>query len=87
MWNGMDAPPGQDPRDRKLVSKNGHQIRFLDSTPNGGNMGALIIQDAHGNTITLSNGQINITSVSILSLNAPKIMINNRIVAPNANAI
>jgi uncharacterized protein involved in type VI secretion and phage assembly len=87
LWNGKDDPPGEDVRDRKLVSKNGHQIRFLDSTPDGGSLGALIIEDAHGNTITMSNGQIHIKSVGILALEAPKILINNRIVAPNANAI
>jgi uncharacterized protein involved in type VI secretion and phage assembly len=87
LWNGMDAPPGPDVRDRKIVSKNGHQIRFLDSTPNGGNKGALIIEDAHGNRITMSNGKITIRSTSVLALEAPSITLNGRVILPNGNAI
>jgi uncharacterized protein involved in type VI secretion and phage assembly len=87
LWNGQDAPPGQDVRDRKIVSKNGHQIRFLDSTPSGGSLGALIIEDAHGNRITMSNGQIHIKSTCVLALDAPTITLNGRLVAPNANPI
>lgn len=87
LWNGQDSPPGQDVRDRKIVSKNGHQIRFLDSTPNAGDMGALIIQDANGNTITMSNGQIQIKSTSVLALVGATITLNGRVVAPNANPI
>src|SRR5947207_1456491 len=66
LWNGQDAPPGQDVRDRKIVSKNGHQIRFLDATPSGGSVGALIIEDGHGNRITMSNALIHIKSTSKL---------------------
>ena len=87
LWNGKDLPPGQDVRDRKIVSKNGHQIRFLDSTPLGGSLGALIIQDANGNTITMSNGQIHVKSTSVLALEAATITLNGRLVAPNANPI
>jgi uncharacterized protein involved in type VI secretion and phage assembly len=87
LWNGQDLPPGQDVRDRKIVSANGHQIRFLDSTPNGGSLGALIIQDAHGNTITMSNGQIHVKSTCVLALEGPTITLNGRLVAPNANPI
>lgn len=87
LWNGQDAPPGQDVRDRKIVSKNGHQIRFLDSTPSNGNMGALIIEDAHGNRITMSNGKITVKSTSILALEGRMITLNGRVVAPNANPI
>jgi uncharacterized protein involved in type VI secretion and phage assembly len=87
LWNGKDAPPGEDVRDRKIVSKNGHQIRFLDSTPAGGSLGALIIEDAHGNRITMSNGQIRIRSTCSLALEGPTITLNGRIVAPNANPI
>jgi uncharacterized protein involved in type VI secretion and phage assembly len=75
LWNGVDQPPGQDHRDRKLVSKNGHQIRFLDSTPSGGSNGAM------------SNGKINITSTGVLSLNAPTILANGRLIVSNANPI
>jgi uncharacterized protein involved in type VI secretion and phage assembly len=87
LWNGVDAPPGSDPRDRLICSKNGHQVRFLDSTPSGGSNGALIIQDANGNRITMSNGQIHIKSTSLLALEGPMITINGRVVVPNGNPI
>lgn len=87
LWNGQDAPPGQDVRDRKIVSANGHQIRFLDSTPNGGSLGALIIEDAHGNTITMSNAQISVKSTCVLALEGKTITLNGRVVAPNGNPI
>jgi uncharacterized protein involved in type VI secretion and phage assembly len=87
LWNGQDNPPGEDVRDRKIVSKNGHQIRFLDSTPSNGNLGALIIEDAHGNRITLSNGHIHLKSTSVLTLEGATIRLNGRVVAPNANPI
>ena len=48
LWNGKDSPPGQDVRDRRITSKNGHSIRFLDSTPSSGSKGAIVIEDAHG---------------------------------------
>jgi uncharacterized protein involved in type VI secretion and phage assembly len=86
-WNGVDLPPGQDHRDRKIVSKNGHKIQFLDSTPDGGSLGALIVEDAHGNRITMSNGQIRIHSIGVLQLEGFSITLNGRVVAPNGNPI
>jgi len=87
MWNGVDAPPGQDVRDRRITSKNGHTIRFLDATPSGGSLGALVIEDAHGNAITMSNGKITIRSQGVLEVISPHITLNGRIVAPNGNPI
>jgi uncharacterized protein involved in type VI secretion and phage assembly len=87
MWNGQDAPPGEDVRDRKIVSRNGHQIRFLDSTPVNGNKGALVIEDGHGNLIAMSNTQIVIHAKSKLILDAQTVAINGRVIAPNANII
>jgi uncharacterized protein involved in type VI secretion and phage assembly len=91
LWNGQDAPPSTDVRDRKIKSKNGHQIRFLDSTPQNGDMGALVIEDAHGNTITMSNGKITISSVSLLELHGNTILLTgpgySRTIAPNSNPI
>lgn len=87
MWNGKDAPPGGDVRDRRITSKNGHSIRFLDSTPSGGSLGAIVIQDAHKNTITMSNGKISIRSQGVLEITAPHITLNGRVVAPNGNPI
>jgi uncharacterized protein involved in type VI secretion and phage assembly len=91
LWNGQDPPPSKEIRERMIKSKNGHAIRFLDSTPTAGNMGALVIEDAHGNRITLSNGKITIKSVAVLSIDAPVITLQGpgyrRVVSPNNNPI
>jgi uncharacterized protein involved in type VI secretion and phage assembly len=87
LWNGEDAPPADHVRLRRLQSVNGHRISFLDATPDGGSKGALMIEDAHGNTISMSNGKIVIQSVGVLQILAPSVTINGRIVAPNANPI
>jgi hypothetical protein len=47
----------------------------------------VVIEDAYGNTITLSNGKITIRSVGVLEITAPMILINGRPVAPNSNPI
>lgn len=87
LWNGKDSPPGQDVRDRRMTSRNGHSIRFLDSTPDGGSLGALVIEDAHHNRITMSNGKISIDSPGILEITASTITLNGRVVSPNLNPI
>lgn len=87
LWNGVDSPPSQDVRDRRITSVNGHCLRFLDSTPSGGSMGALVIEDAHGNAITMSNGKITIRAQGVLELTGPTITLNGRVVAPNGNPI
>jgi len=91
LWNGQDKPPSESVRERMFKSVNGHAIRFLDSTPDGGSLGALVIEDAHGNRITLSNGKIAIKSVAILEIDAPAIILQGpgyrRVVTPNSNPI
>lgn len=93
LWNGQDAPPADHVRLRRLRSVNGHQISFIDATPKGGSQGALVIEDAHGNTITLSNGKIVIKSVSLLQLQAHTIELMDpdgawhRVVSQNNNPI
>ena len=87
LWNGQDLPPGQDPRDRRITSKNGHEIRFLDATPSNGSLGALVIQDAHGNSIVMSNGKITIHAQGLLEIDAGIITMNGRIVAGGPNPI
>jgi hypothetical protein len=47
----------------------------------------VVIEDAYGNTITLSNGKITIRSVGVLEITAPVILINGRPVASNSNPI
>ena len=87
IWNGKDAPPAEHVRERKLESKNGHAIRFLDATPDGGSLGAVVIEDGHGNRITMSNGHIHLKSTCTLTLEGPTVVINGRVVAPSANPI
>lgn len=47
----------------------------------------VVIEDSHGNTITLSNGKITIKSIGVLEMKAPVISLNGRIVAPNNDPI
>lgn len=87
MWNGVDPPPTSDARERTICSKNGHRIRFLDSTPTGGDLGALIVEDAHGNRVTLSNGKIAVHSTALLEIRGAIVTINGRVVQPGPNPI
>jgi len=91
LWNGEDKPPSKQVRDRMIRSKNGHMIRFLDSTPNEGNLGGLVIEDGHGNRIVMANGKIKIKSTVVLEIEAPTICLQGpgykRIVSPNNNPI
>jgi len=87
LWNGKDSPPGQDVRDRRITSKNGHSIRFLDATPSNGSKGAIVIEDAHGNRITMSNGKITIDSVGVLELKARTVTLNGRVLVPSGNPV
>lgn len=91
MWNVPNPSPSPDHRQRMLRSKNGHTIRFIDSTPTNGDMGGLVIHDAHGNTIAMSNGHITITAVGTLVLEASAMMMRGpgwaRTVTPNSNPI
>ncbi len=82
LWNPRQRPPSADPRQRMWRSKNGHTIRMLDSTPKNGNLGALVIEDGHGNTITMTNGELRISAVGRLSLDAAMVTIGTRVVRP-----
>jgi uncharacterized protein involved in type VI secretion and phage assembly len=91
VWNGEDQPPSESVRERIIRSVNGHAIRLLDSTPVDGNRGAVVIEDAHGNRITLSNGKIAIKSMALLEIEAPTIVLKgpgySRVIIPNSNPI
>src|SRR5262245_52988315 len=98
LWNGKDEPPSQHVRLRRIQSVNGHRISFVDSTEKNGNKGALMIEDAHGNVIMLSNGKIVIQSVSVLEIEAQTIVLQGRrapggnppwrrVISPNSNPI
>jgi len=47
----------------------------------------VVIEDAWGNTITLTNGKITIQSMGVLELKAASITVNGRIVTPSSNPI
>jgi phage baseplate assembly protein V len=87
LFNGADKPPARDPRERIICSRNGHKIRFIDSTPNSGDRGALIVEDAHGNRVTMSNGKIAIHGVALLEIVGAIVTINGRVVQPGPNPI
>jgi uncharacterized protein involved in type VI secretion and phage assembly len=98
LWNGPDEPPADHVRLRRIQSVNGHRISFVDATETNGSKGALMIEDAHGNVITMSNGKIVIQSVSVLEIEANTIVLQGRrppgsdppwrrVVSPNSNPI
>jgi uncharacterized protein involved in type VI secretion and phage assembly len=87
LWNGQDQPPGQDVRDRRMTSRNGHTVRFLDATPSQGSVGALVIEDGHGNRIVMSNSKITIQSIGLLEIDADVITIKGRVIADGPNPI
>lgn len=87
LWNPMQRPPSDDERQRMIRSKNGHTIRFVDSTPTAGNQGALIIEDAHGNVITMTNGRVVLNARGALEISGASVTIMNRPVRPIGGAI
>ncbi len=87
LWNGPDTTPADHVRLRRIQSVNGHNITFIDATESNGSKGALVIEDAHGNIVTMSNGKVTIKSVGLISIEAPVVTINGRVVSPNSNPI
>jgi uncharacterized protein involved in type VI secretion and phage assembly len=92
VWNGEDTPPSTAVRERMFRSVNGHTIRFIDSTPtSGGNKGGVAIEDAHGNSIVLTNGKVTIHAAATLELEGAAVAITSmgvrRMVSPTPNAI
>ncbi|HLV86704.1 MAG TPA: hypothetical protein VKV39_06980 [Candidatus Sulfotelmatobacter sp.] len=49
--------------------------------------GKVVIEDASGSTITLSNGKITIQGVAVLEFKAPVVVVNGRTVLQNKNQI
>jgi uncharacterized protein involved in type VI secretion and phage assembly len=81
LWNVKQKPPSLDERQRILRSKNGHAVRMVDSTPQNGNKGALIVEDAHGNTVVMTNSHVSITSRGAVSIRSGgDVTINDRLV-------
>ncbi len=78
VWNPVQAPPSQDPRERMICSKNKHIIRFLDPEPSNGDQGGIVIQDAHGNMITMAAWGMRITSPGTVMIEANAMNIMGR---------
>lgn len=91
LWSHMAPAPSRDPRERMMRSKNGHTIRFLDSTEKAGTKGALVIEDAHDNRVVMSNGIVRIHAKGTLEISANAVVISGpgwrRTVTPNGNPI
>lgn len=91
LWSHVAPAPSKDPRERMMRSKNGHTIRFLDSTPVAGDKGALTIEDAHGNKIVMGNGVMRIIAKGTLEISANAVVVSGkgwkRTITPNSNPI
>ena len=87
MWNPVHLAPSQDSRQRMIRSKNGHTIRFVDSTPVAGNKGALIIEDGHGNTITMTNTSLRFNCLGRIEIKGISVSIQGREVMPVGGVI
>jgi phage baseplate assembly protein V len=92
VWNGVDRAPSTSVRERLIRSRNGHTIRLIDSTPTaGGNRGAVVVEDAHGNQIVLTNGKVTVRSRGVLELAGATVVIRTagvtRVVSPTPNPL
>jgi uncharacterized protein involved in type VI secretion and phage assembly len=87
LHNGVDAPPSDDPQERVIASVNGHRITFRDPDPSNGNKGSLVIQDAHGTRIEMTNGHTRVTALGQLDIKADVLTIQGRPVVPGAGSI
>jgi uncharacterized protein involved in type VI secretion and phage assembly len=87
LWNGQDTPPRQDHQVRVIQSVNGHMIEIYDPDVQDGEAGYIRLKDAYGNVIELANGQISMTGVWSVSIDAPNIIIKGRPVLDVASPI
>lgn len=86
IYNGKDKPVSDHVRKREIASVNGHKLTMIDS--NGDNAGGVILQDAGGSKIVLSStGHVVIKAKGALSLEAPHIRLNGRVLSNNKNPI
>lgn len=78
LHNGEQRPPENDPQVRMIHSVNGHKIVLRDPDVQDGDTGGIRIEDAHGNVVELGNARISITSVGMIEIKAPTVVINGR---------
>lgn len=87
LYNGVDKPPAEHPKIRRIQSVNGHRISFFDATESDGGKGALVIEDAHGNTILMSKDKMVIKCIGHLEINAAVITLHGRVCSASDNPI
>lgn len=94
LWNGKDRPPGldpsadADPQRRMLKSVNGHMIEIYDpDVDSDGEAGYIRLRDTYGNEIVLGNSYISITGMGSVTIDAPDVRINGRIVTAASSNI
>lgn len=87
LYNGLDKPPAEHPKLRRIQSVNGHRISFYDATESDGGKGALVVEDAHGNTILMSKDKMVIKCVGVLEINAAILTVQGRVVSSNDNPL
>jgi uncharacterized protein involved in type VI secretion and phage assembly len=87
LWNGKQKPPSldassdADPKRRMLKSVNGHMIEIYDPDVDAsGEAGYIRLRDTYGNEIVLGNSYISINGVGSISIDAPDVRINGRVV-------
>ncbi len=94
LWNGRNRPPGldpsadADPQRRMLMSVNGHMIEIYDpEVGTDGEAGYIRLRDSYGNEIVLGNSYISINGKGTVSIDAPDVRINGRIVTAASSNI
>ena len=85
--NGQNMPPSNDRHERIIHSCNGHRITLYDPPPSQGDKGYLRFEDSHGNVIELANAMLSIKGISIITIDAPTVLINNRLVSLSPSLI
>lgn len=92
LFNGKDQPPGTGSdldthvRNYRIQSPTGHFFSMLDPEQPG-MVGAVIIENSNGDSITMStNGTVRIKATNLI-LEGSNITLNGRVVAPNPNPI
>lgn len=63
IWNGAQAPPANDPRERRFVSRNGHAITLSDGEDDG-----ITLQDTHDNRVVMNADGITIETAGDLRI-------------------
>ena len=85
LWNGQDLRRAPMCGIGSWFRRTATRSAFLDSTPDAGNMGALVIEDANGNRITMSDGKIVVQSKFMIEIEAPAIYLQGPDLSPDSS--